>query len=90
LQGSGPELRRRFFPVFSFAALVLPSTPPRFHKVDRHDLRGHRGGSSTCGNQQWPQISQTQTFIVFQPMASNYSVLTSGQNVLFISGGPRL
>ena len=39
-----------FRPAFFFrAAFVRPSTPPLFHSVERQDLRGHSGGSSTSG-----------------------------------------
>jgi hypothetical protein len=61
-------LRFLFGTVLLLAFLVLPSTPPLFHKVERHVFRGHSGGFSTSGIHRWPHTSQTATRIIFHAM----------------------
>jgi hypothetical protein len=53
---------------FFFAAFVRPSTPPRFHSVERQSFLGHSGGFSISGIQRWPQTSHSATRIVFHAM----------------------
>jgi hypothetical protein len=72
------------FVALSFASRVLPSTPLLFHSVDRQDLRGHNGGSSTSGIHRWPHTSHTATLASVHPIAPDYSYLPLGQKALFI------
>ena len=69
--------RHRFFlavalrlrPALIRASRVLPSTPPLFHRVERHFFEGQFGGFTVSGIHLCPQTSQTATRIVFQPMS---------------------
>jgi hypothetical protein len=72
----------RLRPVLIRASRVLPSTPPLFHRVERHCFDGQFGGFSVSGIHLCPQTSHTATRIVFQPMQPLYRILSAGHIIL--------
>jgi hypothetical protein len=78
----------RLRPALIRASRVLPSTPPLFHRVERHFLLGQFGGFSVSGIHLWPQTSQTATRIVFQPMQPLYRILPIGHYMVDVWASP--
>src|SRR5246127_4790692 len=76
----------RLRPVLILASRVLPSTPPLFHKVERHFFDGQFGGFSVSGIHLCPQTSQTATRIVFHAMPPLYRILPKGHNTVDMWG----
>jgi hypothetical protein len=62
----------RLRPALIRASRVLPSTPPLFHRVDRHFLDGLFGGFSVSGIHLCPQTSQTRS-IESEPRLRRYT-----------------
>lgn len=65
----------RLRPALIRAARVLPSTPPLFHKVERHFFEGQFGGFLVSGIQRCPHTSQTATRILVHAMPPSYGIL---------------
>jgi len=75
-------------PALIRASRVLPSTPPLFHRVERHFFEGQFGGFSVSGIHRCPQTSQTATRIVFQPIQPLYRILPIGHYMVDVWASP--
>ena len=76
-------------PILMRASRVLPSTPPLFHRVERHFFDGQFGGFPVSGIHRCPQTSQTATRILVQPMPHPIILCPKDSLSLTSRGEPR-